>query len=139
MYFSVFELQLYILSECLRMWDQGKMYGGFLDNSAPGFLALWPKVTGQIIKLKCGTHKAENPTDFIIFRFQLENLSSLSENIFLSTFDLQRLLQGIASLGLSCLVWVLPLPHILYGITPKSFKITCLSSGRFFSLAATFI
>lgn len=54
------------------MWDQGKMYGGFLDISAPGFLALWQKVTGQIIKLKRENHKAENPTDFIIFRVQLE-------------------------------------------------------------------
>lgn len=114
------------------MWDQGKMYGGFLDISAPAFLALWPKVTGQIIKLKSETHTTENPTDFIILRLQLENLSSLSENVFLSTFDLQRLLRGITNLALSCLVWVLPFLHILYRITLKSIKITCPSPGRFF-------
>lgn len=108
------------------------MYGGFLDISAPCFLALWQEVTGKIIKLKRETHKAEDLTDLIILKLQLEDLSCFGEKIFLSTFDLQRLLKGTTSLALSCLVGVLPLSHILYRITLKSFKITCLSSGRFF-------
>lgn len=54
------------------------MCGGFLDISAPGFLALCQKVTGQVIKLRHDTHKAEDIIDWIMLRLQLENLSGKS-------------------------------------------------------------
>ena len=54
------------------------MCGGFPDISAPGFLALCQKVTGQIIKLKRETHKAEDLIDLIMLKLPLENLSGKS-------------------------------------------------------------
>lgn len=54
------------------------MCGGFLDISAPGFLALCQKVTGQIIKLKCESHKTEDLIDLTMLKLQLENLSGKS-------------------------------------------------------------
>lgn len=50
------------------------MCGGFPDISAPGFLALCQKVTGQIIKLKRETHKAEDLIYLITLKLQFENL-----------------------------------------------------------------